>query len=144
MRIYTIETGQQVEMINIDHLVKHYLEEEQLVKGVLLLFVPHTTAGITINENGDPDVQRDIMMMINQVIPFDGGYHHFEGNSAAHIKSTLFGCQTQLIIADGLAQLGTWQSVYFCEFDGPRQRNLWIEHHSTSGHAAASLPETPR
>ncbi len=137
MRLYNVTTEKQVEMINIDNLLRRYLQEEQLTEGVLLIFVPHTTAAVTINENGDPDVQRDIINMLNQVIPFDGNFHHFEGNSAAHIKSSLIGCQTQVIVRDGLAQLGTWQSVYFCEFDGPRNRKLWIEHHTTPGHSAA-------
>jgi secondary thiamine-phosphate synthase enzyme len=138
LRAFNVSTEKQVELINIDHLLQQYLEEEKLLDGIVLLFVPHTTAAVTINENGDPDVQHDIISMLNRVIPFDGGYHHFEGNSAAHIKSSLVGCSSQVIIASGKPQLGTWQSLYFCEFDGPRPRNLWIEHTTAGSSAAAS------
>jgi secondary thiamine-phosphate synthase enzyme len=144
LRTFNVSTEKQVELVNIDHLLQRYLEEEKLLDGIVLLFVPHTTAAVTINENGDPDVQQDIINMLNQVIPFDGGYRHFEGNSAAHIKSSLIGCSSQVIISSGKPQLGTWQSIYFCEFDGPRNRRLWIDHNSTGSSPAASATTTMR
>ncbi len=91
------------------------------------LFTPHTTAGITINENADPDVPRDIIKEMGEIVPLDAGYAHLEGNSAAHIKSSLFGCSETVIVRNGSLMLGTWQSVFFCEFDGPRNRKVWVE-----------------
>ena len=91
------------------------------------IFTPHTTAAITINENADPDVCRDLLMGINKFVPLQGDYHHREGNSAAHIKSSLFGASETLIITNGEVVLGTWQGIYFCEFDGPRQRQVQIQ-----------------
>jgi secondary thiamine-phosphate synthase enzyme len=88
--------------------------------------VPHTTAAVTINENADPDVQRDIIGELNKVIPLQDGYLHSEGNSAAHIKTSLVGTSEQVIIENGRLKLGTWQSLFFCEFDGPRNRKVWI------------------
>jgi len=89
--------------------------------------VPHTTAGLTINENADPSVARDILMELDRRIPWEDGYAHSEGNSAAHIKSTLVGCEKTVNIENGRLALGTWQGIYFCEFDGPRKRQVWIK-----------------
>lgn len=89
--------------------------------------VPHTTAAITINENADPDVVRDFTMEIDKIVPWEDGYHHMEGNSAAHLKSSMIGFSEQIIIEDGRLQLGTWQGIYFCEYDGPRQRKLKLK-----------------
>jgi secondary thiamine-phosphate synthase enzyme len=94
--------------------------------GLLIAFVPHTTAGITINENADPAVKSDILASLEKAIPFNDNYRHLEGNSAAHIKATLVGSSVQVIVEGGQLKLGTWQSVFFAEFDGPRRRNLWI------------------
>jgi secondary thiamine-phosphate synthase enzyme len=95
--------------------------------GFCLLFVPHTTAAVTINESADPSVKADILMILNQVIPFNAGYRHMEGNSAAHIKSTLVGASEQILIEGGHLVLGPWQGIFFCEFDGPSTRRLHVK-----------------
>jgi secondary thiamine-phosphate synthase enzyme len=114
-------------MIDMTGAVKKAVAESGVTEGLCTVFVPHTTAGVTVNENADPDVPRDMLMEIEKIVPLDDGYAHSEGNSAAHIKSTLFGCSANVIVADGQLCLGTWQSVFFCEFDGPRERNVWVQ-----------------
>ncbi len=98
-----------------------------LVEGVVTVFIPHTTAGVTINENADPDVVADLERVLDRVVPWNGDYSHFEGNTAAHAKASMMGFSTQVIVSEGKLQLGTWQSLYFCEFDGPRTRKVWIK-----------------
>ncbi len=122
-----IRSTSRTEMIDITHEVQKVVTDSGLQSGLAVIFVPHTTAAVTINENADPTVQRDILYEINKVIPFEDGYHHFEGNSAAHIKSSLFGSSQTIIVENGQLQLGTWQGIYFCEFDGPRNRKIWIQ-----------------
>jgi secondary thiamine-phosphate synthase enzyme len=124
---FSVPTRSETEMINIDHLVQQAVAESKVQSGICHVFVPHTTAGVTINENADPAVVRDILMEMNKVIPRDDGYRHMEGNSAAHIKSSLVGCSQNIAVEGGQLVLGTWQSVFFCEFDGPRQRNVIIQ-----------------
>ena len=114
-------------MIDITSEVKSAVYEFNIKDGIFLVYTPHTTAGITINENADPDVCRDMVMEINKIVPMQDGYRHLEGNSAAHLKSSLFGASEQLIINNGELVLGTWQGIYFCEFDGPRQRMVYIK-----------------
>jgi secondary thiamine-phosphate synthase enzyme len=109
-----------------DRLAK-LLQESGVRDGFMVLFVPHTTAAITINENADPSVQHDILSELNRLIPFTGPYQHTEGNSAAHLKSTLVGPSQILFIEEGRMALGTWQGLYFCEFDGPRSRKVWVK-----------------
>lgn len=123
----TVRTNSRTEFIDITHEIQRLVKESQLTEGLCQIFVPHTTAAVTINENADPSVTKDIQMELNKVIPFDDNYHHFEGNSAAHIKSSLVGCSITVIIDGGRLQLGTWQGIYFCEFDGPRQRKVWLK-----------------
>ena len=123
----TIQTHSRTALLNIDSQIEDVIRESGVKEGMCVLWVPHTTAGVTINENGDPDVVRDILHEMNKVIPFEDGYHHMEGNSAAHIKSSLFGPSLTLIITGGRLVLGTWQSIYFCEFDGPRRRRLIVK-----------------
>ena len=118
-------------MVNIDRLVTEAVRESGVSEGSCIVFVPHTTAAVTINENADPDVQRDVIMELNKVIPFSDGYAHMEGNSAAHIKTTLTGSSETILIEGGRPMLGTWQSVFFCEFDGPRNRKVWISVQSS-------------
>ena len=125
--IVKIHTRQRVEFINITSQVKRIVEASGIKEGLCTVYCPHTTAGITINEAADPAVIEDIMEKLNKTIPFRNGYTHMEGNSAAHIKSSLFGCSASIIIKNGRLALGTWQSVFFCEFDGPRTRAAWIE-----------------
>lgn len=124
---FQIKTSDRVQLVCIDSLVMAAVSESRVKSGICVLFAPHTTAGLTINENADPDVVRDIIMEVNKVIPFTDNYRHMEGNAAAHIKSSLFGPSLTLIIKDGKLVLGTWQSVYFCEFDGPRNRTLFCK-----------------
>ena len=121
-----IRSKAKTEFIDITDEVQKIIRESGVKTGVCHLYVPHTTAAVTINEGADPSVKRDILATLNRVIPFDGDYHHVEGNSAAHIKSTLVGVTEVLLIEDGKPVLGTWQSVYFCEFDGPRHRRVLV------------------
>ena len=114
-------------MLNVDTDIADAVKESGVQEGVCLLWVPHTTAGVTINENADPSVVRDILYELGKLIPLENGYHHSEGNSAAHIKSSLFGPSLTLIVTGGRLVLGTWQSIYFCEFDGPRRRRLYVK-----------------
>jgi secondary thiamine-phosphate synthase enzyme len=113
-------------MIDITSAVAEAIRQEKIADGLAVVFVPHTTAGVTINENADPTVVRDILTEMNKMVPFEDGYHHSEGNSAAHIKSSLFGPSLTLIVSGGRPVLGTWQAVYFCEFDGPRHRKVHV------------------
>jgi secondary thiamine-phosphate synthase enzyme len=127
MRTLTVKSHKQVELIDItDDVIKTILEEN-ITEGLAVIYTPHTTAAITINENADPDVSRDIIMGTDKLIPLRDDYRHLEGNSAAHIKSSLFGASETLIINNGKPVLGTWQGIYFCEFDGPRQRHVHIQ-----------------
>jgi len=121
-----VATRSRVEMIDITEEVALAIRKEGIDEGLAVVFVPHTTAGVTINENADPDVTRDIVAETNQIVPFDDGYRHSEGNSAAHVKSCLFGPSLSLVVSGGRPVLGTWQAVYFCEFDGPRQRSVYV------------------
>ncbi len=123
----TIITNSRTEMQCIDAEVRSVINESEVREGVCLLWVPHTTAEVTINENADPDVVRDILAETEKIIPFSDGYHHAEGNSAAHIKSSLFGPSLAIIVSEGRPIMGTWQSIYFCEFDGPRTRRLIVK-----------------
>jgi secondary thiamine-phosphate synthase enzyme len=127
MKTLQIKSRKQVEMIDITRDVCNAVQMHDVTDGQAVVFTPHTTAAITINENADPDVCRDMTMEINQIVPMEDGYRHLEGNSAAHIKSSLFGASETLIINNGQIVLGTWQGVYFCEFDGPRQRQVHIK-----------------
>jgi secondary thiamine-phosphate synthase enzyme len=126
MEKITVHSTDQTEIIDITHRVQSITDKSGLKNGLCLIFVPHTTAAVTINENADPDVKSDILKEINKVIPFSDSYRHMEGNSAAHIKASLFGSSETVIIQNGSLQLGTWQGVFFCEFDGPRTRQIWI------------------
>jgi len=94
--------------------------------GVLTVFVPHTTAGVTINENADPDVAADLLRALDAAVPWQAGYRHAEGNAAAHVKASMMGSSAQVVVEGGRLRLGVWQSVYFCEFDGPRSRSVWL------------------
>ncbi|PLY06141.1 MAG: hypothetical protein C0622_01150 [Desulfuromonas sp.] len=124
IRTLDIRSNQQVQFKEITCSIRQLVRESGIKSGTLLLFVPHTTAAVTINENADPDVATDMIAGLNKLVPFKDGYRHLEGNSAAHIKSSLIGVSEQVIIQDGELLLGTWQGIYFCEFDGPRSRKL--------------------
>ena len=114
-------------MLNIDSQVSEAVRKSGVSDGICLVYVPHTTAGVTINENADPDVVRDIIMEMNKMAPYNDHYRHSEGNSAAHIKSSLFSASITLIVHDGQLLQGVWQSVFFCEFDGPRSRRFYVK-----------------
>ena len=123
----SVPTHSRTEFVDMTREIQQVVRESGVKSGVCHIFVPHTTAGVTINENADPSVVHDILMELNKVIPFNDNYHHLEGNSAAHIKSSLVGPSLTVIIENGQIQLGTWQGIYFCEFDGPRHRKLWVK-----------------
>ena len=124
---YSVSTNSRTELVRIDHLIEKAIEESGIKDGICTVFVPHTTAAVTINEGADSSVVSDILKELNKVIPFSDHYAHLEGNSAAHIKSIIVGCSLSIIIEGGRPKLGTWQSVFFCEFDGPRRRKVWIK-----------------
>jgi secondary thiamine-phosphate synthase enzyme len=122
----SVETHSRVEMIDITESVQKAVREEKIEKGICLVYTPHTTAAITINENADPDVPRDIIAALDRAVPLSANYRHAEGNSAAHVKSSLVGASELVVIENGRLVLGTWQSVFFCEFDGPRTRKFLV------------------
>jgi secondary thiamine-phosphate synthase enzyme len=126
MTSFTLRTGAACEMIDITDRVAALVRECGMRDGVCRVFVPHTTAAITINENADPDVPRDILASLNRIVPLADRYRHGEGNSAAHIKASLFGSSQTVFVENGRLVLGTWQSLFFCEFDGPRTRQVLI------------------
>jgi len=115
------------EMIDITYDIQKLIDEENLTEGHLLVYVPHTTAGITINEGADPSVQRDIIETLKKLVPENGDYHHMEGNSDAHIKASLLGSSVTVIIKNKKLVLGTWQHIFFYEGDGPRKRKVYID-----------------
>ncbi|MCK4460528.1 MAG: secondary thiamine-phosphate synthase enzyme YjbQ [candidate division Zixibacteria bacterium] len=127
MNTLTVETQVRRQMIDVTARVQEIVTESGRRSGFVICFVPHTTAAITINENADPDVTRDILYKLGKEIPPDDGYHHMEGNSDAHIQASLLGASQQILFENRRLVLGRWQAVYFCEFDGPRQRRLIVE-----------------
>ena len=122
-----VKTRSRVEMVDITHLVQKEVTKEGFSEGVCLVYVPHTTAGVTINEGADPAVCTDIMAKLNEIVPPNAGYRHMEGNSDSHIKTSLIGSSVTVIIEKGSLVLGTWQKIFFCEFDGPRSRKVAIK-----------------
>lgn len=127
MKQFTVRTNARSEMIDITGRIRALLRESKMRNGLCYVFVPHTTAAVTINENADPDVPRDILMELDKIVPLNDHYRHGEGNSAAHIKSSLVGASEMIFVDDGELVLGTWQSVFFCEFDGPRTRKVIVK-----------------
>ena len=127
MEEISVKTRSKIEMIDITRMVSDVVRHSNVKHGLCIVFVPHTTAAITINENADPAVCKDIIEELNKIIPLQDNYRHMEGNSAAHIKATLTGSSQTVIIENGELQLGTWQSLFFCEYDGPRTRIIWIQ-----------------
>jgi secondary thiamine-phosphate synthase enzyme len=126
MKKFTVATRSRSDMIDITGEVTLALKESGVRDGICHVFVPHTTAAVTINENADPDVPEDILMELDKVIPMSDGYRHREGNSAAHIKASLMGSSETVFVENGRLLLGTWQSIFFCEFDGPRMRSVIV------------------
>ena len=123
----TIQTNTQTQILDITAQVQKVVEESGIMGGLCCVFVPHTTAGVTINENADPSVKQDIVMELNKVIPFNDNYIHLEGNSAAHIKASIIGSSVNIPVKNNNLLLGTWQGICFCEFDGPRQRHFYVK-----------------
>jgi len=123
----SIKTKSKTEFIDITCEIQKVVHQSKIINGCCIVFIPHTTAGVTINENADPSVVSDILMIMNQIIPDQAPYKHQEGNSPAHIKTSLFGSSQYIPIEGGQLILGTWQGVFFCEFDGPRTRNIIIQ-----------------
>jgi secondary thiamine-phosphate synthase enzyme len=126
-RYINVKSKSRIEFIDITEMVQEVLKEAGVEKGICYLYVPHTTAGITINEGADPSVQRDIQSTLGRLVPHEMNYFHREGNADAHIKSTIVGTSVNLIVDEGKLLLGTWQSIFFCEFDGPRHRRIAIK-----------------
>jgi secondary thiamine-phosphate synthase enzyme len=134
MRELVIKTSQHTEFAEITELVQAVVDGAGVKEGVCICFVPHTTAGITISENADPDVVTDMIYALEQAVPWkDAHYRHGEGNTAAHVKSSMMGHSTHVLVRGGKLQFGRWQGIYLCEFDGPRSRKVWV---SVTGQAA--------
>lgn len=126
MKKITVKTRRERELLDITAQVERALREFGPITGACLLYVPHTTAGITLNENADPAVKEDILDALTRLVPSSLEYKHVEGNAHAHIQSSLIGHSVVIPVEDGKLQLGTWQGVLFCEFDGPREREVWV------------------
>ena len=124
---FNVKTSKHTQMLDITQQIQAVVNESGVTEGICTVFIPHTTAAVTINENADPDVVRDFTMEINKIVPWEDGYYHMEGNSAAHLKSSMIGFSEQIIIDKGQLILGTWQGIYFCEFDGPRSRTVIVK-----------------
>jgi secondary thiamine-phosphate synthase enzyme len=126
MKSFEIETRSRTQFVPVTDLVQAAVRDLGIREGAVTVFVPHTTAGVTINENADPDVVADMAMALDRMVPWNAGYAHDEGNAAAHMKASLMGSSVRVLVEDGRLCLGTWQGIWFCEFDGPRTRNVWV------------------
>ncbi len=127
MEKINVRTNSRIELIDITDRVQAAVSKNKIKDGVCFVFCPHTTAGLTINENADPSVQRDIINTLNKLVPEGAGYAHSEGNADSHIKSSVFGSSLTIFVESGQLCLGTWQGIYFCEGDGPRSREVWVK-----------------
>ena len=127
METIRVRTQKRSDMVDITGQVRELIARSGISEGIVMVFVPHTTAGITINENADPDVVTDILMKLDKIVAEDRGYRHFEGNSSAHIKALMTGSSVTVILSGGIAVLGTWQGIYLCEYDGPRDRKVHVK-----------------
>jgi len=127
IQTFQVKTTTQTEFIEITHSVQGAVQETGVRDGICIIFVPHTTAAVTINENADPSVVQDIVMELNKIVPFKNQYRHMEGNSPAHIKASLMGCSEIVLVESGKLVLGTWQGIFLCEFDGPRNRKVHVK-----------------
>jgi secondary thiamine-phosphate synthase enzyme len=125
-KTFTVQTSSKTELIDITGYIEKEIRSEGIDEGVCMVFVPHTTAAVTINESADPSVKSDILMVLNKLVPWKEAYRHLEGNSPAHIKSSIIGASEMIAVEGGRLKLGTWQGVFFCEFDGPRNRKVHI------------------
>lgn len=127
MEKINIKTARRIELVDITEEIQNIVTKNKIKEGVCFLFCPHTTAGLTINENADPSVKKDILNTLNKLVPENAGYAHSEGNADSHVKSSLLGSSVTLFIEGGQLALGTWQGIYFCEGDGPRSRQVWVK-----------------
>ncbi len=127
IQTFQVRTTAKTEFVDITHSVQEAVRKIGLEDGVCIVFIPHTTAAVTINENADSSVVHDIVMELNKIIPFEDQYRHSEGNSPAHIKASLVGCSEIVFVESGKLVLGTWQGIFFCEFDGPRNRKVHVK-----------------
>ncbi len=127
--ILKVKTKAKTELIDITSETQNLVRSSSIKEGFCMLYVPHTTAAVTINESADPSVKNDILMILNKIIPWEAGYRHLEGNSPAHIKSTIVGASELIAIENEKLVLGTWQGIFFCEFDGPRNRKVNVHLH---------------
>ena len=126
MEVITVTTSARTEFVDVTKKVRKAVDATGVNSGLCMLYVPHTTAAVTINESADPSVRTDILKVINEIVPWDANYRHLEGNSAAHIKTSLIGSSELIMVEKGRLVLGTWQGIFFCEFDGPRTRKLHV------------------
>ena len=126
MVVITVSTSARTEFVDVTQKVRKAVDDAGMSTGLCILYVPHTTAAVTINESADPSVRADILKVMNDIVPWDANYRHLEGNSAAHIKTTLVGSSELVMVEKGRLVLGTWQGIFFCEFDGPRTRKLHV------------------
>lgn len=127
MTVFSFRTRQRIEMVDITDQVQRSMVESGIKNGVCFIFVPHTTAAITINEGADSSVRLDIIEKLSKLVPTDGNYRHLEGNADAHIKASLIGPSVTVLVSEGKLALGTWQRIFFCEFDGPRTRQVFVQ-----------------
>ena len=127
MEKINLRTGQRTELVDITDKIQKAVAESKIGDGVCFIFCPHTTAGLTINENADPAVRKDIVNTLNKLIPANAGYAHSEGNADSHVKAAVFGPSLEIFVENGKLALGTWQGIYFCEGDGPRNREVWVK-----------------
>jgi secondary thiamine-phosphate synthase enzyme len=123
----SIKTNSRTDLVEITDKVQAVVTKSKVKNGICFVFCPHTTAGLTINENADPAVRKDIINTLNKIVPANAGYSHGEGNADSHIKSSLLGSSLAIFIEDGQLSFGTWQGIYFCEGDGPRSREIWVK-----------------
>lgn len=127
MHTFDVKTTKHTEFVEITAEVQKIVTANKIGEGFIICFIPHTTAGITINENADPDVVHDMLGALEKMVPWESrDYRHGEGNSAAHVKASMMGSSVQVLVKDGKLQFGTWQGIFLCEFDGPRTRKVWV------------------
>jgi len=127
IQTFQVRTSKKTEFIDITRSVQEVVRKTGVEEGICFIFIPHTTAAVTINENADPSVSQDILMELNKLVPFQDRYQHIEGNSPSHIKASLIGCSQTVLVESGKLALGTWQGIFFCEFDGPRSRKVHVK-----------------
>ena len=126
MREITLQTGARTDFVDLTSEIQAAVSDLGLQEGAVVVFNPHTTAAVTINEGADPDVVTDMTAALDRIVPWQDGYLHAEGNAAAHIKASMFGSSVTVIVTGGRLRLGTWQKIWFCDFDGPRRRRIWV------------------